>query len=179
MGAGHRQVVAEDHALELQLAAQNILQPAPRESSRLAVDLRVDHMGRHHRGQLLAEQSEWLQIGGADLLQAAFIHRNRHMGVRLGPAVAWEVFAGGGHAGSRHAADKGAGQLRGTVRITVKRTCADHRTALVIQIQHRRKTQVQPDCQHFRGHQPTTVFGQLFSIGLSAIAAIAGKRTKP
>ena len=42
MGTGHGQVVAEDHAVETQLATQDVLQPATRESRRLFIDLRVD-----------------------------------------------------------------------------------------------------------------------------------------
>ncbi|MNZ73174.1 hypothetical protein D3C78_915790 [compost metagenome] len=110
MGTGHGQVVTEDHPIETQLAAQDVLQPAPGETGRLVVDLWIDHMGRHHRRQLPTQTSERHQIGRADLLQAALIGGNRHMGIGLGPAMAGEMLATGGHARGVHTADKGTGQ---------------------------------------------------------------------
>ncbi|MNP41007.1 hypothetical protein D3C76_1346830 [compost metagenome] len=67
-------------------------------------------MGRHHRRQLPTQTSERHQIGRADLLQAALIGGNRHMGIGLGPAMAGEMLATGGHARGVHTADKGTGQ---------------------------------------------------------------------
>ncbi|MCY1546185.1 hypothetical protein D9M68_821710 [compost metagenome] len=166
MGAGHGQVIAEDHPIETQLATQDVLQPTPRETGGPSIDLRINHMRRHHCRQLRTQAREGLQIAGANLLQAALILRDRHMGIRLGPAMTGKMLTGGCHARGIHAADEGAGQLCGALRIAIESPTADHRTALVIQVQHRSETQVQSHRQHFSGHQPATVFGQRFGIGV-------------
>jgi hypothetical protein len=118
MGAGHRQVVAEDHAVELQFAAQDVLQPAPGETGGLRIDLWIDDVGRHDSGQLLTELGERHEVVGADLVEAALVIRDRHMGVSFSPAVTGEMLAGGGHAGAVHAADKGSREQRRALWIT-------------------------------------------------------------
>ncbi len=166
MGTGHGQVITENHPIELQFAAQDVLQPATREAGRLVIHLRVNNVGRHDRGQLLAQARERHQVMGAQLFQAALINRNGHVGICLGPAMTREVLAGGGHASAVHAPDKGAGQQRGTLGITFERARAYNGAALVVEVQHGGEAQVQADGQYFRGHDPTALLGQVFGIGI-------------
>ncbi|MNS33553.1 hypothetical protein D3C72_656690 [compost metagenome] len=72
----------------------------------MGIDLRVDNVSRHDGGQLLAEFGERHQVVGADLVEAALVVRDRHVGVRLGPAVTGEMLAGSGHASAVHAANE-------------------------------------------------------------------------
>ncbi|MCY1355870.1 hypothetical protein D9M69_423070 [compost metagenome] len=123
-------------------------------------------MGWHHRGQLLAQPRERLQVAGADLLQAALVGGDRHVGVGLGPAVAREVLAGRRHAGGVHAADEGAGQRRGPLGVTLEGAAADHGAALVVEVENRREAEVEPDRQHLGRHQPAALLGQPLGIGV-------------
>ena len=165
MGTSHGQVITEDHTLETQLATQDVLQPAPRETSRAGVYLRVDNVGWHDCCQLFAQALERNQILCTNLIQSALVYRNRHMRVGLGPTMTREVLTSGGHACRIHAPNKSTGQTCRQFGLTSETAIANHRAALVIEIQHRSKAEVQSYRQYFAGHQPTTMFGQLFSIG--------------
>ncbi len=164
VGTGHGQVVAENHPVELQFAPQDVLQPAPREARRLGIDLWINNVGRHDGGQLFAQLGERHQVMGTNLLEAALVIGDRDVGIRLGPAVAREMLAGGRHARAVHAANERTGQQRGTLRIRFERTGPDHGAALVIEIQHRGEAQVQANGQHLGGHDPAALLGQVFGV---------------
>jgi len=166
MRTGHRKVVTEDHPVEAQLAAQDVLQPAAREPGRLVVDLRVDHMRRHHRCQLPAKAGERHQVRLAQLFEAALVGRNRYMRIRLGPAMPWEMLAASCHARRIHAANECASQLCGTLRVAFEGTAANHRAALVVEVEHRSEAEVQADREHLGGHQPAALLGQVLGIGI-------------
>ncbi|MNP10206.1 hypothetical protein D3C76_1023470 [compost metagenome] len=93
------------------------------------------------------------------------------MRVSLGPAMPREVLATGSHASRVHTADERPGQLRGTQWITLEGPAADHGAALVIQVQHRGKAEVQANRQHLGCHQPTALFGQVLGV------VVVGQRT--
>lgn len=76
------------------------------------------------------------------------------------------MLAGGGHPGGMHAANESTGKQRGTLRVALEGAATDHGAALVIEIQHRRETQVEAYRLHFGRHQPATVLSQLFGIGV-------------
>ncbi|MNP16992.1 hypothetical protein D3C76_1094090 [compost metagenome] len=164
MRTGHRQVITEDHPVKAQLAPQDVLQPAAREARRLVVDLRIEHMRRHHRRQLATEPRERHQIDGANLLQTTLVSRDGDVGISFGPAMTRKMLAACRHACGVHTANKGAGQHGGTLRITFERAAADYGAALVIKVQHWGETQVQTNRQHFRSHQPAALLGQVFGI---------------
>ena len=77
-----------------------------------------------------------------------------------------EMLAGRGHTCRAHATNKCSRQLCGALRIPLESAATNHGTALMIQIQHRRKAQIQPHRQYFGGHQPATVLGQDVGIGV-------------
>ncbi|APC20792.1 hypothetical protein BME99_10230 [Pseudomonas protegens] len=164
MGAGHGQVITEDHPVKLQLSTQDVLQPVAREAGRLRVDLRIDDVRRHHCRQLLAQTSKGQQVLGADFIQTALVIGDRHMGVGLGPAVPGKVLAGSGHAGAVHTADKRTGEQRRLFGVALESPAAHHRAALVIKVQYRGEAQVQPHRQHLGGHDPATLLGQVLGI---------------
>ena len=164
MGTGHGQIVAENHTLEAQLAAQDVLQPAPGEASRVLVNLRIDDMRRHHCIELVHQTLERLHVASADIIETALVERDGDMRVRLGPAVPGEVFAGSGHPRLMHAADESGRQRGGPLRITLESATANHRTALVVEIQYRREAQIQANRQHLGRHQPAAMLGEHLGI---------------
>ncbi|MNM90509.1 hypothetical protein D3C81_1027740 [compost metagenome] len=123
-------------------------------------------MRRHQCVELASQLLERHQIVGANLLQAAFVLGDRHVGIRLGPAMSGEMLAGRRHARRMHATGERAGQLRSALRVALEGTAADHRAALVIEVEHRREAQVQSDRQHFGRHQPAALLGQALGIGI-------------
>src|SRR3546814_1939803 len=86
------------------------------------------------------------------------------MRISYGPAVAGEMLAGGGHTGGVHATDEGTCQQRGTLGVAFEGTTADHRAALIVEVQHRGETQIEADRQYFSGHDPAALLGQVFGI---------------
>ena len=110
MGASHRQIVTEDHAVKLKLTPQNVLQPTTGKTGWLTVDLRIDHMGRHDSSQVLAQQGKGNQVVTADLFKTAFIYGNRYMGISFCPPVAGKMLAGCSHTRVIHTANKRPGQ---------------------------------------------------------------------
>ncbi|MNZ72480.1 hypothetical protein D3C78_908590 [compost metagenome] len=86
------------------------------------------------------------------------------MGISFSPTMTREMFATGRHARRVHATDESPCQGRGALRVTFKGTTANHRTTLVIQVQHRGKAQVQTHRQHFSGHQPTALLGEVLGV---------------
>ena len=67
-----------------------------------------------------------------------------------------EMLATGRHPGVMQAVDEGARQLRDLRRIVGKGPRGNHRITTVIDVQHRRETQVQTTGQHLGRHQPGT-----------------------
>jgi hypothetical protein len=56
VGRLHVEIVAEHDALKAQAPAQDLSQPKGREARRLGGDTRIEHMGRHHGLQTLADE---------------------------------------------------------------------------------------------------------------------------
>ncbi|MNE07041.1 hypothetical protein D3C80_996460 [compost metagenome] len=175
VSARHGQVVTEDHAIELQLATQDVLQPAAGEAGGLGIDLWINDVGRHDRGQLLAQLGKRHQVIGTDLVEAAFVVGNRDVRIRFSPAVAGEVLAGGSHPGAVHPADECTREQGSALGITFERTGANNGAALVIQVQHRGKAQVQANGQHFGGHDPAALLGQVFGVRVVGNGAHGGQ----
>src|SRR5690554_267050 len=73
--------------------------------------------------------------------------------------MARKVLAYSSHTGMLHAVNKGPAQRCHLLRIAAKCAMANHRITLVVQIQHRRKTEVDTSCQYFGGHQPASLAG--------------------
>ncbi len=121
-------------------------------------------MRRHHRVELAGQLPERLHVTGTNVLQAALVDGNRHVGVGLGPAMSGEVLAGRRHARLLHATDERRSQLRGTLRVTLEGTTADHRAALMIEVEYRREAEIQADGQYLGRHQPAAVLGQLLGV---------------
>ena len=84
MRSSHGQVIAEDHTVETQLTAQDVLQPATGEARWLLIDLRIDDMRRHHRIEHARQALEWQHVAGTNLIETALVDRNGHVGI--GPA---------------------------------------------------------------------------------------------
>ncbi len=141
-GAFHAEIVAEDHALEAELAAQDVLQPVAREAGGVGIDLRVNHVGRHHRGQRHAHPLVRPDVLVEDLFQRAFVDRHRDVRVGLDVAVPREMLAAVGHAGQQQAMGQMAGEHRHHARIGVERAIADHAAAAIVEVEHRRERQV-------------------------------------
>ena len=97
--AFHAQIVAEDAALETQLAAQDIFQPDRREPRRTAVHFWIDHMRRHHRSQTIVHHlPERNQVAHLDIDELALVNRNIQMRIGLHETMAGEMFAHRVHA---------------------------------------------------------------------------------
>ena len=141
--AGHAQVVAEDRAVEAELIAQDLLQPARREAGRALVDLGVDHVRRHHARQRAAEPLVRPRIVGQDALRAA----GRRPGCRRG--CRRERSRGRGSACRSCPCRPAAGRASGSrasidddARIAVEGAVADHAAAAVVEVEHRREAEV-------------------------------------
>ncbi len=139
----HAEIVGKDHAVEAQAAAQDVLQPVARIAGRLRVDLRIDDVRRHHALEALpAQHREGDEIVGKDLGEAARVHRQ--VGVRVGGhvAVAGKVLAHGRHASGTQPVVQRGGEVRRGIRIAVEGAIADDGAGPVIEVQHRRETEV-------------------------------------
>jgi hypothetical protein len=123
----HRQIVAEDHAIEPKPAAQDLRQPHAREAGRPGIDGRIEDVGRHHRGQRQPEPLIRLRIAAKNLVERAGIDRRLDMRIRLHVAVPRKVLAAGCHSGQRQAMCDAFGQQRDDARIRVERAIADRR----------------------------------------------------
>jgi hypothetical protein len=150
------QVVAEDHAVELQPVAQDLAQPLPRESRRVRVDCRIHDVRRHHRIEPRADQRiERDEVVALDLVEAARVDRHLVMRVRGDEAVSREVLADARHPAVAHPFDQRRRELRGRVGIAMKRAVADHRAAAVIEIEHRREAEIDAVTGQLVGHDAT------------------------
>lgn len=69
-------------------------------------------------------------------------------------AVAGKVLGDCHHSRLVHATDISRGQLADDFRIAMEGTIADHLAGAIVQVNHRRKTEIHAGIQHLRRHQP-------------------------
>ncbi len=134
-GAFHGQIIGEHHTIVAHAAAQDILDPAAREASRLVVDLGIDDVGRHNgRQDDIAQPAIGRGVLAQDALQAARIHRDFVVRIRADETMSREMLAAGDHAGQRQPLDERARQHGDHARIAMKGTIADDLADTVIQV---------------------------------------------
>ena len=143
--AFHRQIVAENHAVETILAAQNIADPFAGKTRRCRINFRVNHMGRHHRRQTGGNQ---LLVGQHvfSLDQRVLALINRHFMVRVGAnkAMPRKMLAARGQPALTQAALQCRRQRRHDRRVTVKRAVPNHPALAIIKIEHWCEAQIHP-----------------------------------
>ena len=134
-------------------------------AGRARVDVAVDNVGGHNGVQsLLADQrTEDGHISGANFRFRARIARRLFMGIGRHRSVSRKVLTGGFHARSVHAVNKMTSYRQGFVRIVVIRTLANS-GADMPNVQHRRKADINIHGDHFAGHQPAGLCGQLTAL---------------
>ena len=168
-GAGHAQVVGENHTAVAAVTAQHLAQPVAGKPRRLRVHRLITDMGRHDAVQTRCQGLERHQVV-LQLFPGARVFRQLQMRIRRHMAVAGKVFAGGGHACAGHAVDKGAGQFGDRQRIGVKAAVADHAAGAEIQVQHRRETDVDVVGAQFVRHQfAEQIGGMAGGFGIAAV----------
>ena len=131
--------------------------PAPRyweigDSDR---DFRYNnYLNRFHTRQTIMNHALKRQnVIGIDIGIFPLVHRHGGMGIGGHVSVAWKMFAGSGHAGMAHAHHIGMRQFGHHLRIMMKCTVADHLTDTAVDIQYRRKTEINAAGTQLRGHQ--------------------------
>ena len=118
-------------------------------------------MGRHDAIQPRRQCRKRTQVRLLNLIHGARVYRQLQMGICYHMAMTREVLSGRGHTGSIHAINKRPGQRYHRLRITMKTAIADHRAGPIIQIQHRRKTDIDIQLGQFGRHQLADKFGIL------------------
>ncbi len=134
----HRQVVAEDHALESEVFPQQG-QPLPRKAGRMLVEFRIDHMRGHHRRQAHAEPAIGSRIVLQDVLRIALIDRDRDMRISGHKTVSRKVLATVGHAGLTQPVIDAFREQRNDTRIVVEGTVANDLGLTVVKVEHGRE----------------------------------------
>ena len=98
----HLEIVAQDHAVELQLVAQQRLDDVGRQRRRpLLVERRHQHVRGHDERDLLGDRgAERLELDRAQAIGRMLDERQLEVRVGAGVAVAGKMLAAGGQAGA-------------------------------------------------------------------------------
>jgi hypothetical protein len=157
--AGHAEIVGEHRAPEIELPAQHIGHPAPRQARRQAVDLLEDDVGQHHGRQVVGEHPSVRREVRIQIGIFASVDRQRHVRIRRHRAMAGKMLGGRGHTGLAHTGHERHGKITDRDRPAMERTVTDDLAHAVVEIDHRRERKIDAHRAQFAGQQPADLAG--------------------
>ena len=151
----HVEIVAEYGSPKAQRATKDVLQPTSRETGRTRIHAFVNDVRRHDTGHVrCGETRERNEIGDSNFLIGTTIDGECDMRVRRDTPVPREVFSDTADTRIPHPLEKRSRELSHDLGIVMKGTTADDSTCPAIEIEHRRKAEIDAACAKLDGHDP-------------------------
>ena len=159
-GAFHRKVIAENDAVKPQLFTQ-VSQPDRGKAGRPRIDFRIDHMRRHHCRQTGRHHApKRQQIRVFHRRQRSIIDRDFVVRIGRDMAVPGKMLAARRQAAIGKALLQTCRQRGDRFGIAMKCAVTNHAAGTVVEIKHRRETQIDTTCLEFGcQHEPAGACG--------------------